>query len=340
MSSWAKHEAGPVGEGRVASWLAKVPGYSGYKRKESRRDEDKRVRDELAREYAQYTQRLANLQGELVRARRIAEINTIERLEHALRLFTDRLRTATYGYGGLFSERSIDERALDQLAAFDRSLGDGLDELRGGLDALEGSVRAGGDLAGPARQVQQTIDGLSRRFDLRGQVVETGQAQEGAAIEALFTPRESEVAHVASDLHFGDAVSIGGTDYLVEGRMEFHAGDSAWRQYLLRGADPEGWLHVPPSTREPMALLQRVADAPGDGPSLTVDGKTLSQAAEGRATAEVVGEAGTQTGRSVQYRRYSGDGGAIGFSYDWGGERQLLIGRTLDPLEINVYPKA
>src|SRR5919202_3990078 len=230
MSSWARQggTGGQGGQGRVTSLLNKIPGYSGYENKESRRDEDRRLREELAREYGQVAQRLADVQGELARARRFAEIGNVERVERALRRFTDRLRTATYGYGGLFSDRSIDERALDQLQAFDRALGDGLDEVRSGVEALESAGRDGGDLAGPARQLQATIDGLSRRFDLRGQVLESGQARQGPDIDELFTPRGGEQPHVAGDLHFGDAVSIGGTDYLVRGRAEFHAGDSAW----------------------------------------------------------------------------------------------------------------
>src|SRR5215212_5078911 len=108
MSSWARQggTGGQGGQTRVASLLNKIPGYSGYRNKESRRDEDRRLREELAREYGQIAQRLA-------------EIGNVERVERALRRFTDRLRTATYGYGGLFSDRSIDERALDQLQAFD-----------------------------------------------------------------------------------------------------------------------------------------------------------------------------------------------------------------------------
>ncbi len=340
MSSWAKRETDAGGQDRISGWLNRVPGYTGYRRKESRRDEDKRVRDELADQYGQYAQRLTALQGELVRARRLAEIGQIERLERALRLFTDRLRVAPYGYGGLFSDRPIDERALDQLGAFDRSLGDGLDQVRAGVEALEAAAGGGGDLTEPARQMQATIDGLNRRFDLRGQVVETGRAQEGPGVADLFAPPGSAQAHIASELHFGDAVTVSGTDYLVQGRMEFHAGDDAWRQYLLRDVGAERWLHVPPTADEPMALLERLGDPPGEGQQVTVDGASYTQQAAGEASAEVVGEGGKQADRRVRFRRYGGEAGALLFVYDWGGgERQALAGRALDPLEVTVYPR-
>ena len=337
MSGWAKN-APSAGGGRGPGILEKIPGYSGYRAKERRRDEDKQVRLELARGYDQIAQRLADLQGKLVRASRFAEVGDVERLERALRLFTDRLRTATYGYGGLFSERSIDERALDQIAAFDRALGDGTDELRASVEALSGAIGGGDDLPGKIRATQGLIDGLNRRFELRGQAVESGEALPQSAVGDLFSGGQSEQAHPADDLHFGDAVAIGGTDYLVKGRMEFHGAGAAWRQYLLRDNAADSWLHVPPTTAEPMALLHVVGEVAASGDTVTVDGAQYAVAASGDATAEVIGEAGKQAGRPVQFRRYTGDDGAILFAYDWGGgERQALAGSALDPLEVAVY---
>ena len=335
MSSWATSK--PSGGQRGPAILNKIPGYSGYRAKESRRDEDKQVRLELAREYDLVAQRLTDVQGELVRAQRFAEIGNVERLERALRLFTDRLKTATYGYGGLFSDRSIDERALDQIAAFDRALGDGADELRAGVEAISIATLDGNDLPQKIHATQGQIDALNRRFDLRTEAINSGQAVTGSDAPDVFASPTQELAHVADELHFGDAVSISGADYLVKGRMEFHAGDTAWRQYLLRDSDEEHWLHVPPSTAEPMALLAVSTEQPGAGATVTVGGKAYAQAAAGTATAEVVGESGKQEGRAVNFRRFSGDAGALVFDYDWGGQQQVLVGRTLDPLEIKIY---
>lgn len=337
MSGWAKN-APSAGGGRGPGMLDKIPGYSGYRAKEGRRDEDKQVRLELARGYEQIAQRLADLQGELVRASRFAEIGNVERLERALRLFIDRLRTAIYGYGGLFSERAIDERALDQIAAFDRALGDGTDELRASVEAIAGAIGGGDDLPGTIRATQGQIDALNRRFELRGQAVESGEALPQAAIGDLFAGAQPAQAHVADDLHFGDAVAIGGTDYIVKGRMEFHGAGTAWRQYLLRDNEAEAWLHVPPTTAEPMALLRVAGEVTAAADTVTLDGVSYTVAASGSATAEAIGEAGKQAGRQVQFRRYTGDTGALLVTYDWGGgERQALAGHTLDPLEVEVY---
>ena len=114
MSGWSRPQGSSQSGG--IDLLKIIPGYSGYRAKEGRRDEDKRVRTELARQYETIAQELGAQQGELVRAQRFVEIGSVERLERALRLFIDRLRTATYGYGGLFSDNPIDEHALDACA--------------------------------------------------------------------------------------------------------------------------------------------------------------------------------------------------------------------------------
>lgn len=339
MSSWAKRDLNAAGQHR-SSWLDKIPGYAGYRNKESRRDDDKRLRESLAAEYNQLAGRLTAVQGDLARGGKLAEIGNIERLERALRLFVDRLRTASYGYAGLFSDHPVEERALEQLQAFDRALGDGVDRVRAGVEALESAARGGGDLAAPEGQLRDAIDDLNRRFDLRGQVLESGQPQQAAGLDTVFG---SAQPHVAGDLHFGDAVAIAGANYASSGLMEFHDGDTAWRQYLLRGEAGEKWLHVPPTTAQPMALLDRSAETPGEGPQVTVGGAAYTQTAAGTALADVAGESGRQTGRTVQYRRFASGEGAqamLLFTYDWGAERQTLVGRTLDPLEVKVFPRA
>ena len=340
MSSWARQQ--PAGQG--GGILSKIPGYAGYREKESRRDQDKRVRLELARQYDLIAQRLTDVQGELVRAQRFAEIGNVERLERTLRLFTDRLRTATYGYAGLFSDQPVEDRALAQLAAFDDALGDGLDALKASVEAVSAAAAGTGDLGQQIRATQALIDGLNRRFDLRSQAIESGQVVEGAGaagggVSDVFSGTPGDQAHVTSDLHFGDAVSISGTDYLVQGRMEFHTDATAWRQYLLRDGNTEAWLHVPPSTAEPMALLQRAPEFPGESALVTVGGVPYTQMAAGTATAEVIGEAGKRSNQPVRFRRFGGEAGAALFAYDWGAERQTLTGRTLDPLEVKVYPR-
>lgn len=340
MSGWANHDPRASGGRQPGSWLDRIPGYSGYRNKESRRDEDKRLREELARQYATLADRLTGAQGELVRAGRLTEIGALEQVERSLRRFSERLRVATYGYGGLFSDRPIDERALDQLQRFDRGLGDGAGQLEALVATIETAARSSGDLAGPVGQARDLVDTLNRRFDLRGEVVTTGEPQPEATVASVFGAEPTAQPHQVDDLHFGDAISIAASDYLVDGRIEVHAEAGAWRQFLLRDGQTERWLHVPPSTAEPLALLEPLATVPDASDQVTLDGQRFARTAGGEATAELVGAGTRQPARQLRYRRYqSADGQQLLFIYDWGAERQALRGRLLDPLEVTVYPR-
>ena len=338
MSGWSRPQGSSQSGG--IDLLKIIPGYSGYRAKEARRDEDKRVRTELARQYETIAQELGAQQGELVRAQRFAEIGNTERLERALRLFIDRLRTATYGYGGLFSDNPIDEHALDQIGAYDRALGDGIDKLRQQVGALGAAARGTGDLGEALNAVQQTIDDLNRRFELRGQAIETGRPQAapagGGTASAQTTPGPITPG---ADLHFGDNVSLSGASYVVQGRMEFNTGGAAWRQFQLRPASGMGeqWLHVPLGTQGPLAAVHQLGEFPGPEQQVTAEGITYTQSAGGPATAEVITEQSKQSNLQVNYRRFDGPNGAVLYAYDWGTERQAFAGRALNPSEIQVY---
>jgi hypothetical protein len=86
-----------------------------------------------------------------------------------------------------------------------------------------------------------------------------------------------------------------------------------------------------------MALLAPTTEVPGESGLATIDGVAYSQDGAGAATAEVIGESGQASGRQAQYRRYFAPDGGLLYTYDWGGETQTFAGRTLDPLEIQVY---
>ena len=107
---------------RVERLLNRVPGYTGYRNKESMRDDDRRLRQEIARELTQAIDRLTSVSSRLASERQLSKISTIENTIGRVRHLESRVRTATYGYGGLFSDRSVDEFALQQLKQFEVDL--------------------------------------------------------------------------------------------------------------------------------------------------------------------------------------------------------------------------
>src|SRR5690606_12407932 len=123
--------------GHIDRFLNSIPGYAGYRSKERRRESDRLIREKLAQDYGQAADRLGRLATRYANERDLASVRAINKPHTRLVSFRDRVRSATYGYAPLFAETSIDEAALDQIAAFDRSLADGLEPLQKHIEVLE-----------------------------------------------------------------------------------------------------------------------------------------------------------------------------------------------------------
>src|SRR5215216_8149967 len=99
--------------------LNKVPGYGGYRDKESRRDADRLVRARLVAELTQRAEKVERLAQAAADDRRFQDVSSFNSVAEAIRHLTNRVTTATYGYGGLFGSKDVDAAVLDQIRLFD-----------------------------------------------------------------------------------------------------------------------------------------------------------------------------------------------------------------------------
>jgi hypothetical protein len=143
--------------------VSKVPGYKGYKEKELRREADKLLRMQVANKFDEQRKRLSELQMQLISQSQIEFLDDLERAITKLQLLVDRLRTASYGYAGLFDAVKVKEEQLDVLYEFDNkmvSLGDevasGVDEVASAVSAQEGIGPAIADLVRTADEANLT----------------------------------------------------------------------------------------------------------------------------------------------------------------------------------------
>jgi len=129
-----------------------VPGYKGYKARELRREADKLLRLQVARGFEEQRRRLNGVQVKLASAGRLGSLVLLDRALMKLQLLIDRLKTASYGYSGLFSAIKIKEAELDALYEYDASLLLSVDKVKGLVDAVAAAAtdadvtNAGNDL--------------------------------------------------------------------------------------------------------------------------------------------------------------------------------------------------
>ncbi len=306
--------------------LSEIPGYSGYRQKEDRRDEDKRVRDQVAAKYRAEGRRVERIAGELADQRRIGDIKPVDDLAKAIQHLVDRVKTATYGYGGIFGSNDIDLTALDQLRAFDLGLLDGVAQLDTSVAALEQAHASGGDLAAPAKAGLAVVRSLQDTFDLRGQVVESGKPAPAEQVLSVLQAPSTPVT--APKIGIGDAVSILGDDFVAEAAITVSGGPAEFELLRLR-SQPEEWLLVPGKGTTGYARLK-----PGDTSSLVV---SASGSGQGNAT----GAGGTSTPRPVRWELLAGkaDQSARGVRLNWGADALSLVGTEVDASDIDVYGK-
>ncbi len=151
--------------------VGKVPGYAGYKQKEQRREADKLLRLHVARQYEEQLRRLNEVQYALTGRGRLASIITLERAVMKLQLLIDRIKTASYGYAGLFDAIKVDEEVLDRLYDFDLAMPEGVGELSALLVKLSEAAEAEATTAAEANDLVAALERLNTTFSERHDVI-------------------------------------------------------------------------------------------------------------------------------------------------------------------------
>jgi hypothetical protein len=158
-------------QGKLEDLASIIPGYKGYKQKEQRREADKLLREHVARKYGEQLERLNRLQYDLTAHGRLASILTLERAVMKLQLLIDRLKTASYGYAGLFDAIKVDEAALDKLYEFDQSMLEGVGQVAALLDKLAEAAQAEASTSAEANDLVTTLERLNSTFGQRQDVL-------------------------------------------------------------------------------------------------------------------------------------------------------------------------
>lgn len=156
---------------KVEQLLAQVPGFKGYKQKETRREADKLLRSHVAREYEALLRRINALQRDLSEAGELRLVLQLDRATVKLQMLADRIKTASYGYAGVFDAIKVEEEVLDALYTFDLAMLDGVARVSDALDAL---ATSGGDSSALTTGVQALVallDELNNTFSKRQDVI-------------------------------------------------------------------------------------------------------------------------------------------------------------------------
>ncbi len=151
---------------KIASY---IPGFKGYVERQNRRSSDKLLREMIADRFEAIWKRISTVQTDLISQGEIAAIDDLERAAIKIRQFIDRVRTAAYGYAGLFDAVKVNETELATLYQFDLALLTLSDEVGGAIDNVESSVGSDGfpaALRNLTTVAQKCVDTYNKRAEI------------------------------------------------------------------------------------------------------------------------------------------------------------------------------
>ncbi len=142
----------------LRSLVSKIPGYKGYKDKELRREADKLLRMQVAGQLDDQRKRLTELQNQLVSQAQIEWLDDLERAVMKLQLLIDRIKTASYGYAGLFDAVKVKEEQLDALYEYDNQMLDFVDDIAADTDRVASAITAKEGIGEAITDLVSTVD--------------------------------------------------------------------------------------------------------------------------------------------------------------------------------------
>jgi hypothetical protein len=160
-----------AGLGGFEDLARKIPGYGGYKEKELRREADKLLRIEVAGKFDDLRRRVSELQNQLISQAKIEFLDDLERAAMKLQLLIDRIKTASYGYAGLFDAVKVKEEQLDALYEFDNRMLEFVEEVASEVDQVSSAITARESIGEAISGLVGTVDQANLAFSHREEAI-------------------------------------------------------------------------------------------------------------------------------------------------------------------------
>ena len=157
-------------QGLLGKIAGMIPGFSGYMARETRREADKMLRETVANRYGEQLSRISDLQVQLISSGGIEWVDDLQDAATRLQRFIDMVRTAAYGYAGLFDAIKVNEAELAKLYNFDLALLENAAKVAAAIDNVEASV-GGEGMPAAVRHLSSVIGEANTAYERRKEVL-------------------------------------------------------------------------------------------------------------------------------------------------------------------------
>ena len=146
-----------------------VPFYKGYKQKNLRRDEDRAIREVVAKELTAVKNDLSNVSRATVGD--LEAMRDIERIKSKVDRYCTDVKKAVGGYSGIHASVKILESELDRVIEWDANLIGDVELLKQQSEQMMKDADDGVSIKNDMRVIEQTVDEMINTFRQRDNVM-------------------------------------------------------------------------------------------------------------------------------------------------------------------------
>ncbi|MBM3464922.1 MAG: hypothetical protein FJX76_22720 [Armatimonadetes bacterium] len=158
-------------EGGLEHLMRKIPGFSGYKDREQRRQADEIQRRFLADALTRERERLSDVGNILLSNGGLQLMDDLDRVRTQFSGVIDRIRHAPQGYAGFFDAIRINEAELDRVYEYDLGMVSEVASIGEGISALANAAQTGEAFGDRLRATEAQIKALNQKLDERSKTM-------------------------------------------------------------------------------------------------------------------------------------------------------------------------
>ena len=149
-----------------------IPGYSGYRQRNMRRDIDRLVRSHVALSIKEVKTVMADLKRQVMDNGDLQSVKAMERITVKIDTYMKTIESAESGYSGMWETIKTNESDLDSIVEWDEKLVVGSEELKAALKELRDRVDEGSaDVKKELREIERYVDDLKDGLNERKLVI-------------------------------------------------------------------------------------------------------------------------------------------------------------------------
>jgi len=155
----------------LAKLAEKIPGLGDFMARNDYRAADKLLRETLTKRDEEQHRRVGELQQQMMSGQGLLYLDDMERAQTSLTTFGDSIRTASYGYAGLFDKVKVNEDELAKIYDYDNKLFENIQEITTALDNIQAAIDSGEGLPAATRELNTAANAAKEAFRRRSEVV-------------------------------------------------------------------------------------------------------------------------------------------------------------------------